>query len=286
MLNSVSHSKMSCFIWIGSLLALTVLAPYSHSAPSQSMFDVMAFGATGDGETTDTQAIQKAIDTCAESGGGTVYFAPGTYISGSIHMKSDVTLHLDTGATIRASVEESDFDPYETLDYKTDSDKETTYFHYSLIWGENISNVAIIGQGTVDGNRQKRGGPKPIAFKRCQHITVRDIKIINAPNYCISLLGCDYVNIDGVTILNAYCDGIDPDSCRYVRISNCHIESWDDAIVPKSSYALGERRATEFLTVTNCILSTSCNAFKLGTESGGGFKYITVSNCVMYAPPR
>jgi len=91
------------------------------------------------------------------------------------------------------------------------------------------------------------------------------------------------VNIDGVSILNGYCDGIDPDACRHVRISNCHIDCYDDAIVPKTSYSLGYHRSTEFLTVTNCQLATNCNAFKLGTESGGDFKYITVSNCVMFA---
>lgn len=248
-------------------------------------FNIQAFGAVGDGKTKETAAIQEAIDACAKSGGGTVFLPAGTYLCGSIHLRSDVTLELDSGATIQASKDESDFDPYEELGFENDADRETTYFHYSLLWGENVHNVAIVGRGTIDGNRSRRGGPKPIAFKRAQHIAVEDVTIVNAPNYCISLLGCDYVNIDGVTILNGYCDGIDPDSCRYVRISNCHIESWDDAIVLKSSFALGERRPTEHVTVTNCVLRTSCNAFKLGTESGGGFRYITASNLVMFSPP-
>lgn len=257
----------------------------ASSAPANAaLFNVVEYGAVGDGRTKDTHAIQTAIDASSAAGGGTVYFPPGTYLSGSIHLRSHVTLHLDAGATVCASTDEADFDPYEKLDYKTDSDRETTYFHYSLIWGENVENVAIVGDGTIDGNREKRGGPKPIAVKRGQFITVRGITITNAPNYCISLLGCDYVNIDGVTILGGHCDGIDPDCCHHVRISNCHIESWDDAIVLKSSYALGERRTTEHVTITNCILSTSCNAFKMGTESGGGFKHITVTNCVMFSP--
>ena len=150
-----------------------------------------------------------------------------------------------------------------------------------MLWGEEIEQIAIVGQGKIDGNRHKRGGPKPIALKRCRDVTIRDIEIVNAPNYCISMLGTDDVVIDGVTIRDAHCDGIDPDSCRNVRISNCHIESWDDAIVPKASFTLGERRSTENVTVTNCYLSTVCNAFKLGTESGGDFKRIAVSNCVM-----
>src|SRR5262249_21920256 len=94
------------------------------------------------------------------------------------------------------------------------------------------------------------------------------------------------VNIEGVTILNGYCDGIDPDCCHHVRIANCFVEAWDDAIVPKASFALGYRRSTENLTVTNCVLTTACNCFKLGTESSGDFKNITVSNCAMYSSPQ
>ena len=279
----VRRSLFMALLIAGTALFLCVPeSPVYGAAAGQ--FEVRQYGATGDGLTKDTAAIQKAIDACAESGGGTVYFAPGNYISGSLHIRNNVTLYLDTGATLLESPDNEDFDPYEELSYKTESDEETTYFHYSLIWGENVERIAILGQGTIDGNRKKRHGPKPIAFKRCRDITIRDITIRNAPNYCISLLGCDYVNIDGVTMLNNFCDGIDPDCCQNVRISNCHIESWDDAIVPKSSFALGERRSTENLTVTNCILVTSCNSFKLGTESGGGFKRIAVSNCVMISP--
>jgi polygalacturonase len=246
-----------------------------------STYNVIAFGAKADEKSKDTQAIQNAIETCHRNGGGTVYFPPGTYISGSLHLKSDVALFLDHGAVIKASTDNDDFDPYEKLDFPNDADHETSFFHYSLIWGENVERVAILGTGIIDGNRTKRGGPKPIALKRCQQVTIKDITILNAPNYAISLLGTDYVNIDGVNIFNGYCDGIDPDGCKYVRIANCQIETWDDAIVPKASFSLGVRRAVEYLTVTNCLLATNCNAFKLGTESGGGFKYITVTNISM-----
>lgn len=270
--------------WIGLLCFLVCTVTTFGNPAESSVLNVRNFGAIGDGETKDTAAIQKAIDACAQAGGGTVFIPAGTYLCGSLHLLSDVSLYLDAGATICASPDEADFDPYETLNYETDSDRETTYMHYSLIWGEEVQRVSVLGPGTIDGNREQRGGPKPLAFKRCQSITIRDVTILNAPNYCISMLGCDDVTIDGVTIRNAYCDGIDPDGCRYVRISNCHIESWDDAIVLKSSFALGERRPTEYVTVTNCVLSTSCNAFKLGTESGGDFRSITACNLVMYSP--
>ena len=266
------------------LFVLLILSAVHASDPAtrQGYFNVQEFGAIADGTSKDTKAIQKTIDTCVQNGGGTVYFPPGIYLTGSLHLKSHVALYIDHGATIMASTDNNDFDPYEKLDFETDSDKETSFFHYALMWGEDIERVAIRGTGIIDGNRTKRGGPKPIALKRCKHVTIRDITILNAPNYAISMLGTDYVNIDGVSILNGYCDGIDPDGCKHVSISNCKIETWDDAIVPKASFSLGYRRAVENLTVTNCDLATNCNAFKLGTESGGDFKYITVSNCVMY----
>ncbi|MEO7145661.1 MAG: hypothetical protein ABI165_19375, partial [Bryobacteraceae bacterium] len=105
--------------------------------------------------------------------------------------------------------------------------------------------------------------------------------IRNAPNYNISLIGTDHVEIEGVRILNGYADGIDPDNCHFVRITNSYIDSWDDAVCPKASYALGKRRGTEHLIVANCILRTACNAFKFGTESEGDFKNVSVTNCVV-----
>jgi len=251
----------------------------------KSNFAVTRFGAKGNGTEKDTAAIQAAIDACSKAGGGTVFLPAGTFLSGSLHLRSHVALHLDHGAVLKASKDAGDFDPLEKLDFKNAADRETSFFHHALIWGEDVDHIAITGSGTIDGNRTKRGGPKQIALKRCQHVQIKDVTIVDSPNYCISLLGTDYVYIDGVTILNGFADGIDPDCCHHVRISNCHIESWDDAICPKTSFSLGSRRSVENLTVVNCVLATNCNAFKLGTESGGDFKNITVTNCAMYARP-
>jgi polygalacturonase len=268
-------------------LAGTALSATGQSAtpsPALPQFNVRQFGAKGDGQAKDTKAIQSAIDAAGATG-GTVYFPPGKYLSGSVRLRSHVTIFLDAGAILISSPDKDDFDPYEKLNFKSFSDDETTDFHYALLRGQDVEHVGVVGPGTIDGNRPKRHGPKPIALKNCRHIAVRDITIRDSPNYNISLLGCDYVNIEGVTILNGFCDGIDPDCCHHVRIANCYVEAWDDAIVPKASFALGYRRSTENVTVTNCVLTTACNCFKLGTESSGDFKNITVSNCTMFARP-
>ncbi len=246
-------------------------------------FDVRDFGARGDGVAKDTAAIQRAIDAAEKAGGGTVNVPPGNYLSGTIHLKSWVTLHLMNGATILASTDNNDFDPYETLPFKSVSDNETTYFHYGLVTAENVHHIAIEGRGVIDGNRPRRRGPKTVAIKLCQYVSIRGITVQNSPNYSISFWGSDYVDVDGVTILNGYAEGIDPDASRYVRIANCYIDSNDDAICPKASPSMGmeNKRGVEHLTVTNCVLRTNCNNFKFGTESSGDLKDIAVSNCTM-----
>ncbi|MHB8523734.1 MAG: glycoside hydrolase family 28 protein [Limisphaerales bacterium] len=246
--------------------------------------DVRKHGAKGNGQAKDTRAIQPAIDAAGKAG-GRVYFPPGNYLSGTLRLKSRVVIQLEAGATLIASPDDADFDAYEKLDYNSFADRETMDFSFALLQGRDLEQISIVGPGRIDGNRKKRGGPKPIALKRCRQVLVRDLTIVNAPNYNLSLLGCDGVDIVGVTIRNGYCDGIDPDCCRDVRIANCFVESWDDAIVPKASFALGYRRSTENFTVTNCVQTTACNALKLGTESSGDFKNIAFSNCAIFARP-
>lgn len=291
---------------IAICLGLIYLPGWMAAAP----LDVRDFGAKGDGATKDTRAIQAAIDKASSAGGGIVVLPPGRYVSGTLHLRDNLTLQLDAGATLIFSPDDGDFDPYEELPYhitappkKTESqvsfvthtlpeqrrlsappaydDTETTYFHYALLSGDGVHNVAIQGTGTIDSNRPRRGGPKPIAIKNSEWISVRGITIRDAPNYNISFAGTDHIEVDGVKIINGFADGVDFDGCRYVRVSNCDIDAWDDAVCPKASWALGKRRSTEHLVVTNCVLRTSCSHFKFGTESAGDFKDISVSNCVM-----
>lgn len=189
----VQHTQIFLFmsVIVGNPFLSYVAASAKVPQTIPATYSVADFGAKGDEKAKDTSAIQKAIESCSENGGGTVYFPPGTYLTGSLHLKSRVALYLDHGAVIKASINQDDFDPYEELGFKNNADHETSFFHYSLIWGENVEHVAILGTGTIDGNRTKRGGPKPIALKRCKHITIKDVTIRNAPNYAISMLGTD-----------------------------------------------------------------------------------------------
>jgi hypothetical protein len=242
--------------------------------------NVRSHGARGDGRTIETRALQAAIDAAGPLG-GIVSFPPGAYLSGTLRLRSHITLRLDAGATLIASKADEDFDAVERLPYDAFSDPETSDFRSALLQGRDLVDVTILGPGRIDGNRSSRGGPKPIALKLCRNIRIRDLTLANAPNYNISLLGCDDVEIHRVTIENGYSDGIDPDCCRNVRIDGCRIESRDDAIVLKTSFALGVRRATQDVKVTNCHLTTIHNALKLGTESVGDFRNIVFSNCTI-----
>ena len=266
-------------MWRSAVLLLAVALPASAAD-----YDVRQYGAQGDGSAKDTAAIQRAIDAASQAGGGTVVVPAGRYLSGTVRLKSYVTLRLDNGATLLASPDSADFEPYEPLPFTSVSDNETTYFRHALILGENVRNIAITGQGIVDGNRAKRGGPKTIAIKLCQHVAIRGITVQNSPNYSISFWGTDFVDVDGVTILNGYSDGIDPDSSRFVRIANTYIDCYDDAICPKASPSMGmeNRRGVEHLTVVNCVLRTNCSNFKFGTESSGDLKNVAFSNVAMY----
>ncbi|MEO7145584.1 MAG: glycosyl hydrolase family 28-related protein [Bryobacteraceae bacterium] len=271
--------------------------------------NVRDFGAKGDGVAKDTAAVQAAVEKAAAAG-GTVVLSPGSYLCGTIHLRSNLTLRLEQGARLLASPSDGDFDAYEALPYRATApakyrprailpanlppvdvrrrsapaaydDEETNYFHYALLAGDGVRNVSIEGPGEIDGNRPRRYGPKPIAFKHSEWISIRGITVRNAPNYAISLGGTDHVEIDGVNILNAYADGIDPDGCHFVRIVNCYIDSHDDSICAKASWALGTPRSTENMVVANCILRTEANHIKFGSESAGGFKNVSIANCVL-----
>ena len=253
------------------------------SAPgAEKIYDVRDCGAKADGRTLCTGAIQKAIDQCHKDGGGTVYFAPGTFLSGTIYMKTGVTLKLDAGCTLLGSKDLTDYPPtVQAFRSYTDN-----YTEKSLIYAEKAERIAIIGRGTIDGQGASFKGPykvRPytIRFIECRNVTVEDITLRNSPMWMQHYMACDDVRISGITVhsrVNHNNDGINIDSCHRVVISDCNISSGDDAIVLKSTSV----RICRDVTVSNCVVSSRCNGLKMGTESNGGFKNIVMTGCAIY----
>ena len=317
----------------------------SQRKRERAVYDVRAFGAKGDGKVLDTRAINKAIDAASVAGGGTAYFPAGTYLSVSIHLQSNITLHLDQGATILAAdtipgrvaydlPEPNEWDMYQDFGH--------SHWQNSLIWGVDLENVSIVGPGLINGKGLTRRSPrarrvnqpgdrpvtlggqtgarpqsplgedddpsvmnglgnKAISLKLCRNVLLRDFSVLNGGHFALLATGVDNLTIDNVKV-DTNRDGFDIDSSRNVRISNTSVNSPnDDAIVLKSSYALGFARATENVTITNCLVSGydigslldasykrnvteapdkdgPTGRIKFGTESNGGFKNITISN--------
>ena len=289
---NLSLYRLLCFkLFLFTFLIYALLLSPDLFATSQSapfFFNVRNYGAAGDGVQLDTKAIQATIDSCALSGGGTVYFSSGQYLSGTLFLKNNVTIYLDAGASLLGSKNLADY-PETICEYRSYTDNYTVR---SLIYAEKVHNISIIGRGTIDGQGAAFKTPKPhaehykerpylIRMIECNQVTVRDVTIQNSAMWVQHYLACDNVNIDGIavhSVVNHNNDGIDIDSCHRVRISNCEIHSGDDAIVLKAT----SDRVCRDVTITNCILSSRANAFKLGTESNGGFQNITMSNCTIY----
>ena len=273
---------------------------------SKTTYNVRDYGAIGDGKTPDTWAINQAIATCSAAGGGTVYFPGGNYLSGSIHLQSNIDLFIDAGAVITGAPQELNaYDPAEGPDEgKQYQDGGHSYFHNSLIWGENLTNVSITGRGKIDGgglvgdskildvlcgfspkteqdltrslgttdtsddDAVRRIGNKAISLKLCRNVLLRDITIAHGGHFAILATGCNGMTLDNLTI-DTQRDGIDIDCDQNTVVSNCRINTPnDDGLCLKSSFALGRNVATENVTITNCQLS----GFQEGTLLDGTMK--------------
>ena len=294
-------------------IAMLMLPLYIMAANTTGVYNVKDYGAKGDGKALDHNAINKAIEAASKSGGGQVYLPAGTYLCGSIRMKSNIDLHLSAGAKILAApAEMKAYDESEVFGAPEYQDGGHTYFHNSLIWAEGQQNISITGHGMIDGegltkrDTEKAGnvqggsigtGDKAIALKLCRNVTIRDITIYRGGHFAIIVTGCEIGTIDNVTI-DTNRDGIDIDCCKYFTVSNTKVNTPnDDAIVLKSSYALKKPVLCEHILITNCIVTGYkigtfldgsyvpekvnwvCGRIKLGTESNGGYRNITISNC-------
>jgi polygalacturonase len=267
-----------------------------------SVFNVKDFGATGRKGDSAQAAIQKALDACAASGGGLVYFPPGDYTSGTLHLRSHVRLFVEAGATVYSIKQKSAFD------------KD------SLLYGEDLVDISVEGRGTFNGEaayewrlkgdhqddfirsnqiEQETAGkpllrsfPKADQFGhllllvRCQDVRISGVSFIDSPSWTMHLVHCERTVIDGIHVRTSlregvWADGIDPDCCRDLHISNCTIETGDDALVFYSMDWFGPATPCENITVTNCRLSSSSSAIKFCDGNIAGIRNVTIDNCVI-----
>jgi polygalacturonase len=329
------------------LLALIAAAPSASLALPHGVEDVRQHGARGDGRTIDSPAINRAIETASRKGGGIVFVPPGRYLCFSIRLKDGITLMLSAGSVIVAAdpdIHGARYDPPENYLEEQFQDFGITHVHNSLIHGDGVSNVAIVGQGMLHGLGLDREGPgdrwharphwqsatalgispralalrdpaekaqigranKTIGLMNCRNVQLRDFTILQAGHFGIIAHGVTNMAIDHV-VIDTDRDGIDIDCCRDVRITNCVVNApKDDAIVLKSSYALGRPVMCEDILVSGCKTSGFAmgslldgtyrksdylapdkigplGRIKLGTETNGGFRNIRITDCTCTA---
>jgi hypothetical protein len=245
-------------------------------------FNVRDFGASGNGSRVETSLLQAAIDACANAGGGVVYFPAGTYLSGTLHFRNGVTLHLAEGSKLLGSPNLGDY-PVITPEYRSYTDN---YSDKSLLYGEKVERIGITGRGVIDGQgaafprSDYKTRPYLLRLVQCRDVSVSDLTFQNSPMWVQHYLACEDVTIRGVKVRDrdpcctSNHDGIDIDSCQRVRVSDCDIAAEDDGLCLKSTSALPCRD----VVITNCVITSRHNAIKFGTESVGGFENITISN--------
>jgi len=295
---------------------------------STGYFNILTYGAKGDSSFLCTQAIKTAIEKASEQGGGTVYVPSGKFLTGPIHLKSNITLHLEAGAELHFT---DDFDAYLPMVPSRYEGVDVTSFS-PLIYANGAENIAITGRGLLNGNGKKwwhfvetywEGQPRskwqtifdslnrdillpddPRQMKRgflrppfiqtmfCKNIRITGVTIINSPFWTVNPEFSDQITIDGVIINNPNApntDGINPESCSNVHISNCHISVGDDCITIKSGKdAPGRKmnRPAENYTITNCTMLSGHGGVVIGSEMSGGVKKIVISNCIFDGTDR
>lgn len=263
------------------------------------MVDIRESGAVGDGKTINTKFIQATIDKVASQGGGTVLVPAGKWLTGSLTLHSHIRLVLDAGATILGSQDPAD---YPLIEARWEGSTRTTYS--PLIGGENLLCVSIEGRGTVDGQgspwwkwfREKSiqyPRPRLISFTDCDKVLLSGFTAQNSPSWTINPVRCSNVHIQGLSVYNPpdspNTDGINPDSCRAVRISDCWVSVGDDCITIKSGteHEAGHLHAPcEDITVSNCVLERGHGGVVIGSEMSGGVRHVAISNCIFKGTDR
>jgi len=258
-------------IWVLCCVVLCQSVLWAQQKTTTTYYDITEFGAVEGGEELCTKAIQQAIDACANEGGGQVYVPAGIFLTGTLSVKSNVNLHIESGGVLVGSSNMSDYDER----------------HPHLIYARDVTNFTLTGRGKIDGQGPRfynRGGtnwtpkqqrPVPwIMIQNSQRIQIRDVLLSNTPSNALVLIGCETVLIDGITVdnnkLSSASNGIDINNCKFVQMNNCFIQTGGDAISLQSKTSV-----VEHVIVTNCILSSEAAALKFGPASA-----LAVRNCV------
>ncbi|ALG11654.1 glycoside hydrolase family 28 protein [Kibdelosporangium phytohabitans] len=267
---------------LASVIVAGLTVPAAEAAP---VFNVRSYGAVGNGSTHDDDAIDKAINAANAAGGGVVDFPPGRYRSRTIHLKSNVTLNLNAGATLLAAADGMDrAEPNEWDEYQ---DYGHSHFRNALVFGENVENIAFTGAGTIDGdNNLITGDPeqgqadKALSLKYCRNLRFQDITFRQGGHFAILINGCTGVKMLNTKILSADDrDAFNIINTSDVEIAHSRIEASDDAVVFKSDYALGRTFPTGKAVVRDStILSTENNALQFGSETCGAFRDVQFRN--------
>lgn len=251
-----------------------------NPAFAQRTISVRDYGATGNGTTSDTQALQSAIDACHQAGGGTVTLPRGTYPVASVRLRSQVRLHLDDDAVITGAP--TGYLPPEPNPHRDYQDAGHSHFHNAVLFGEDVENVMIEG-GAINGGDARSGAPagggdKVIAIRGGRHLTFRNVRHDTGAHFVYLLNDCEHLALSGITVLQSR-DGVDLMGCRHVEISACRFTGLrDDAIGIKSDYALGRKIASHHIAVWDCHFETNCNAIQFGSETAGDFSHVQVWN--------
>ena len=298
-----------------ALIATSAVLPVNHAYArgqkgsqqgglSSNLFSPRQFGALGDGKTLDSPAINAAIDACNRAGGGVVYCSPGRYLCGTVQLKSNVTLYLEAGAVILGS---TDVKQYTAIPGPGPND-DAGQRH--LIYARDVENVGVVGPGKIDGQGHSFWIPtnrKPVADRdvwsdarhldwkpaprvspmvelvNCTNLRLESIELTGASGWTMRPINCTRVFIQGITIRNPAIgpntDGIDLTGCQHVVMSDCVLDTGDDAICLKSENPYGNGpQLSKNIAISNCIITSSTTGFKIGTATQGGFENITFSN--------
>ncbi len=314
-----------------SIVLFSFLLAFSYfNSRASGIYNMLELGADNQGKNLNTQIIASTIASASEIGGGTLYFPAGTYLTGPIHLKSNIVLNLEAGATLLFS---DHFDHY--LPFVASRWEGTNVNNFSpLIYAYEAENITITGRGKIDGQGKKwwesffdiwknhkedktkwqlefekqnpdilrpdlpgmieLGFLRPpfIQFMYCSNIKIEGITIVNSPFWTVNPQFCDHLTVDGVTINNPpspNTDGINPESCRNVHISNCHISVGDDCITIKSGKDRDGRLRNvpcENITISNCTMLNGHGGVVIGSEMSGGVKKVTITNCVFQGTDR